>query len=330
MPQVIENTGNRKTYPQDWKAYNAAQTCEKELFLQLLHDLCAAVEEPQKQTNGRPRLPLNDAIFAICYKNYSTLSARRFMTDLRDAKDKGLISKAPHFNSILNYLENPSLTPILTDLIIQSSLPLAGIETDFAVDSSGFTSSTYSRWFDHKYGRKQKQDWVKIHLMCGTNTHIVTAADIKEKNTADAPMLPDLINTTSKNFQIKEVSADKGYVSLTNYAAINFHGATPYIRFKDNNLPGYGGLWDKMYYYFKFNQQEYMAHYHKRSNVETVFSMIKAKFGGYVRSKTEVAMKNEVLCKIICHNICVIIQEVHELGIEVGFSKKFMGDIHVS
>ena len=32
-----------------------------------------------------------------------------------------------------------------------------------------------------------------------------------------------------------------------------------------------------------------------------------------------VAMVNEVLCKIICHNICVLIQETQELGIEVDF-----------
>jgi hypothetical protein len=28
---------------------------------------------------------------------------------------------------------------------------------------------------------------------------------------------------------------------------------------------------------------------------------------------------NEVLCKIICHNICVVIQEMHELGIDPNF-----------
>jgi hypothetical protein len=38
-----------------------------------------------------------------------------------------------------------------------------------------------------------------------------------------------------------------------------------------------------------------------------------------VRSKTPVAMVNEVLCKLICHNICVLIQETHELGINVAF-----------
>jgi transposase len=57
----------------------------------------------------------------------------------------------------------------------------------------------------------------------------------------------------------------------------------------------------------------------KRSNVESTFSMIKAKFRDHVRSKTDVAMVNEVLCKIICHNICCLIQESHELGISAVF-----------
>ena len=49
--------------------------------------------------------------------------------------------------------------------------------------------------------------------------------------------------------------------------------------------------------------------------------MIKAKFRDHVRSKTPVAMVNEVLCKIICHNICVLIQESHELGHRCGISE---------
>jgi hypothetical protein len=47
--------------------------------------------------------------------------------------------------------------------------------------------------------------------------------------------------------------------------------------------------------------------------------MVKAKFRDHVRSKTHVAMKNEVLCKFLCHNICVLIQSQCELGIELVF-----------
>jgi transposase len=74
-----------------------------------------------------------------------------------------------------------------------------------------------------------------------------------------------------------------------------------------------------MFHYYSFRRDEFLSHYHKRSNVESTFSMIKAKFRDHVRSKTDVAMRNEVLCKILCHNICCLIQSMYELGIEPTF-----------
>jgi hypothetical protein len=74
-----------------------------------------------------------------------------------------------------------------------------------------------------------------------------------------------------------------------------------------------------MFYYYSLNREQYLAHYHKRSNVETVFSMVKAKFGDSVRSKTDTAMKNETLCKILAHNLCCLIMSQCELGIEPVF-----------
>ena len=50
-----------------------------------------------------------------------------------------------------------------------------------------------------------------------------------------------------------------------------------------------------------------------------MFSAVKRKFGDSVRSKTPVAMKNEVLAKLVCHNICCLIQSQCELGIEPTF-----------
>jgi transposase len=102
---------------------------------------------------------------------------------------------------------------------------------------------------------------------------------------------------------------------------INELGAVPYIPFKKGttgrakNAP----TWKKMYHYFEFKNEEFLEHYHKRSNAETTFHMIKSKFGDAVRSKTEVAQVNEVLLKVLCHNICVVIQEIFGLGIEPSF-----------
>ena len=316
----------QRVYRQDWRSYNAAQTNEKARFQELLRDLCSGIAEPAQPKNGRPRLPMQDALFSAVFKVYSTVSGRRFMTDLREAQAKGYIQKTPHFNSIFNYLENPALTPILRDLITETSLPLKAIETDFACDSSGFTTSRFHRWYDHKYGVRQEHEWVKVHLMCGVRTNIVTAVEIKDKHASDTKLLPALVDATAENFTLNEVSADKGYGSLKNYKAIQYHGATPYIAFKSIHTGRGAGLWQRMFHYYQFNRDQFLQHYHKRSNVESTFSMIKAKFRDHVRSKTDVAMVNEVLCKILCHNICCLIQESYELGI----STVFWGESHAA
>ncbi len=305
IASVVPTPATRNTYPQDWRAYNLAQTTEKQRFVELLHDLCGGIVEAVPQATGRPRLPIQDAVFAACFKVYSTVSCRRFMTDLRAAHETGFISKVPHFNTIFNYLESPELTPILRAMITETSLPLKAVECDFAADSSGFTTSRFIRWFDHKYGApRQQHEWVKVHLMCGVRTNIVTAVEIRDKDASDTKLLPALVDATARNFRVVEVSADKGYGSVKNYKAIERHGATPYIAFKSIHTGRAEGLWQKMFHYFHFRREEFLAHYHKRSNVESTFSMIKAKFRDHVRSKTDVAMVNEVLCKIICHNIC--------------------------
>jgi transposase len=205
-------------------------------------------------------------------------------------------------------------------LITQSSLPLKAIEVDFAVDSSGFTTSRFHRWYDHRYGQeRQEHDWVKVHIMCGVKTNIVTAIEIHDRNASDARLMPALVDATARNFPIAEVSADKGYASARNTEVVMNHGGTPYIAFRTSDTGWTGGAWAKMFGYFTYRRDEFLQHYHKRSNVEATFSMIKRKFGDAMRSKTDTAMKNEALCKVLCHNLVVLIHEMHELGIDPVF-----------
>jgi transposase len=316
---VTVTATKRTTYPQNWAAYNVAQTEEKDRFQNLLFDLCCGIREPQVKRTGRPSLPLSDAIFGAAFKVYSTVSGRRFMSDLRESHARGYISKVPHYDSIFNYLENPELTPLLRALIEQSSLPLRAIESDFAVDSSGFSTSRFVRWFDHKYGKERiEHEWVKVHIMCGVKTNVVTAVEIRG-NAHDATMFQPLLATTAKNFAISEVSGDKAYSSVANLEAVGKLGATPFIAFKSNATYGKGGVWKQMFHYFQFRSDEFLAHYHRRSNVESTFSMMKRKFGDGLRSKTDTAMVNEVLCKVLCHNLTVLIHAICELGIDATF-----------
>jgi transposase len=318
----------RKTYSQKWPAYNAAQTHEKSELQALLYELCQSLPEPE-QRRGRPRLSLSDIIFSSTFKVYSTVSGRRFMTDLREAKARGYLSRLPHYNSVFRYLEAEALTPYLYELITLSSLPLKSVESDFAVDSSGFSTGQFMRWLDVKYGKEEdRRMWLKVHLMCGVKTNVITSVEISDGYANDYHYFKALVNKTAlSGFRMAEVSADKAYLGGENLLTTLRHGAIPYIPFKSNSQvqTNYGPksqLWTRMFHFYNLHREQFLEHYHKRSNVETTFSMIKAKFGQRLRSKSMTAQINEALCKVLCHNLCVVIQSVHELGIEAAFGSE--------
>jgi transposase len=312
----------KKTYRQDWPIYNLGQLEETRRFMVLLHDLCRGLKDPPQPKGGRRRTPMADMAFTCALKVFVGFSARRFGTDLEEATEKAYISKKFHPGMTWAWLESPLLTPALQECIKVSSLPLRAVETAFAPDSTGCSTSRHVRWHDEKYGTvRSGRDWVKAHAMVGTRTHIVTAVEILDRDAADAPQFKPLVEkTAAAGFDVREVPADKAYLSHENLELVQDLGGTAYIPFKVNSTPGEpGSLWEKMYLYYSLRREDFGQHYHKRSNAESGFSMMKAKFRDHVRSKTDVAMRNEVLCKVVCHNVCCLIMSQLELGIEPEF-----------
>jgi hypothetical protein len=150
----------------------------------------------------------------------------------------------------------------------------------------------------------------------------VTAAEVTRGEDHDSPEMPALVEQTARSFTLGEVTADKAYASMKNYAAVAAHGGEAYIPFK-SGMTGHGRnaspLWQKMWGLYTYEREEFLAHYHRRSNMESTVSMIKGKFGDAVRSKTEKAMENEILAKVLCHNLCVVAQSVYEFGLRPVF-----------
>ena len=311
----------------NWAAYNTASCEEKSRFVALLADLCGGVVQPPRLPGaGRSRLPLSDMLFAAAYKVYVGFSARRFTCDLKEAFLDGLIGNTPHFNSVNRYIANPTLTEPLKALVSLSSLPLKAVETDFAVDSSGFSTCRFVRWFNKKYGKEvDYRQWVKCHLMSGVQTKIVSGVEVSGWTAHDTNYFLPLVQSTAEHFQVGNVLADKAYLSRKNLKAVEEIGATPFIPFKSNTLEPTEEeepIWARMYYYFMYNRLTFMEHYHQRSSIESAYLMIKAKFGDSVRSKSDTGQINEALCKVLAHNICVLALAMHDLGIEPDFGSK--------
>jgi len=322
--EVTDAVPKRPTYRQDWPRYNLAQATEKRRFRELLFELCRGVAEPPAPRTGRRPHRIQDALFAMAFKVYAGFSSRRFHSDLADAHQAGYLSVPVPGMKVCAFLENAAFTPVLHALIVRSSLPLSSVETVFAPDSTGFSTSRFVRWHDEKYsGARSGRDWVKAHALCGVKTQVVTAVVIEDRDAGDSPQFKPLVRKTAANFTVKEVPADKAYLSHDNLALVESLGGTAYVPFKCNSQPGEpGSLWEKMYFYYNLRREEFLQHYHQRSNAESAFSMVKAKFRDHVRSRTDTAMVNEVLCKFLCHNICVVHQSHIELGLEPVFQRE--------
>src|SRR5229473_145488 len=310
----------RISYAQNWRSYNLAQTAEKEHVGELLRALCSGIVQPAHE-RGRPRLPLADVVHAAAMKVYTGMSGRRATTDIRECESKGLIDHAPHYNTVHNFMERTDVAPLLRALVEESASPLKAIESNFAVDSTGFSTSTYARWFDHKYGREMReQTWIKCHAMIGTLTNVVVSVEATAGTVSDCPVLPQLVNgAVARGFRLAEVSADKGYLANYNLESIEKAGAVPYIPFKINSQGEGPEAWQRLWHLYSFRKSEFLAHYHQRSNVESTFSMIKRKFGAAVRAKLLHAQINEVLLKVLVHNLAVLVHSMHELGVQPTF-----------
>lgn len=315
---------------QDWHKYNLAKTNEKRLFYELLNELCQLIPEPIYEF-GRPKIPIKDLVFVSALKLYNAYSLRKIDYDIKLAEKSGYIKKAPHYNQLSKFFNQESTYYLLQKLLTITALPLKELEDSYSMDASGFGSYQYDRWMkvrfkknkDGKLNTKGWRNYVKGHVCIGTRTNIICSAEVTYGNLSDVKQAEKLLEPL-KIFNPKEVSADKAYNSKRIFQMIDSLGAIPFIPYPSSRNPENGRnqpeIWIKMYKLFKDHKELFMAKYHKRSNVETVFSMVKMRLGEFLKSKKYETQRNELLMKFICHNICCLIQEIFENNIQIDFN----------
>ena len=317
--------GEKRTYSQDWTAYDLAKTNEDQLLKQLLRELLflAEVDEP-KTSVGRKGYSKSDRIFCATIRAYANSSMRKTESMLKDLKRLGYIRKVPCFKSIDNFVKDIELAPILDRLITLTTLPLIEFENYAAIDASGFALSRYAQWNAYKWGKETGRErmWRKAHLLCGCRTNIILSIKMTRKDVGDSRLFKMLAPEARRYFDIQNIVADKAYCSRENLRFAHEIGMMPFIPFKKNmkaKRKGKGGIWREMYLFFQKRADEFNRHYHHRSNVETAFHMLKQRFGSNLTTKSFEANGVELKFKAFCHNLCVLIQESFEMGAEIDF-----------
>lgn len=314
----------------DTNRYTRAQVNEKPAFRYLLQELLKTLPADTPGAKGRPRIPLEVAIFSSVYKSYLGLSGRRFTSDLQDAHARGYVSAAPCYNSLSRWLRFEELTPVLRSLIQGVAASFAHIETNFAVDSTGFRIPKITTWCDEKHGWRRRREWLKCHVTVGTRTHIVTAVEVTKRHAGDPGQLGALMDATAENFRVGEVAADRAYSTVKCLETVDGLGAFPAIPFKSNTTgasESKNDIWRRMYHTFALNQHLYQEKLNRQNQAESAFSMLKRKFGEKIFSKDGTAQVNEVLCKVLCHNLVVLIYWLYEFGIEEAFIEDEISEV---
>ncbi len=212
--------------------------------------------------NRAPWLPLSNSVFCAVMKVYGERSARQTSSDLREFAKRELVGKAQHYKLVINALENPDITLFRCAFVEKSSAPPAALETDFAADSNGFSTIVYARWFSAKYGREIDHNFlVKAHVMTDIRTNIITSVEVRDNRANDSTLL----ETSAKRFNVKRVSANKGYLAKSYVKGIAAHGAEPFIAPKMNTAflrpvdasRKKAAVWDEMLHYYLYRKDDF-------------------------------------------------------------------------
>ncbi len=194
-----------------------------------------------------------------------------------------------------------------------------------ATDSSGFSVSLYDRWIEHKWGseeKKKRKRWAKAHVYSGCNTNAIISMEVTSQHKHDVTMVKDLIRK-AKELQFYNFLADKAYSSREIIQFLDDLGIQSFIPFRKNASGKARGsmVYRKAYLRFMEDRETFLKTYHKRSNAETVFSMLKKRFGNYCRTKTLESQEIELRIRALVHNICLLIHYIYSHSIEIDFTQ---------
>jgi len=179
--------------------------------------------------------------------------------------------------------------------LLDSLLCKKSVKTS-AIDGSGFETTHMSYYYANAWDRQDKlkhRRYFKISIAICTDSQYILAQKIRL-----GPRNDNIdFERVMKDIQCKYVVADKGYDSRSNRLfVLNNLKAYPHIPYRK-----YSGVT-----YTNNGTKKVICNdkiYHQRSKVETVFSVIKRKYGSFVLSKSFETQKRELLIRLVAYNI---------------------------
>jgi transposase len=289
------------------QSHNAAKARRYHFLLEELMSLCNMVPDI-RSPRGRPvEFPLPTLFVLLGLKLDSGLGYRDFVAYVTfnpSLLDMVGVSRVPHFSLLQKAVTrlDTQLLHSMYELLARKRPPPRRI----AVDSTGFSHSTGGEWMSLRFKKTLKRRFHALHNAVDTDTLMVNASRVCARPGGDVKHMTALVRRVPPS-ELEVVYGDKAYISRKNVQCIHDLGAyaaiEPKKRLKAQSR-GYRGYKELIREYRRDPEAWKKKHnYGKRCLVETVFGMMKVRFGGGLRSRGHRQQRRELLFKVVLHNI---------------------------
>ena len=260
---------------------------------------------------GRPPIKKRDILKSLLFIELMTCSIPRAPSLLLMHKEILGLDRIPAARTLYKYRAQMEMTKPLERLVYEAGKELFSEEEIAATDGTGHGRSKGKTWSGDRSNPMKYREYDMAHYLVGTKTNVILAARITRGTWHDSRQFKPLLDLEIPGTNLRAITADPGYISRDNYDLVEEMGFTPYIKPKNNAVfrPHPKNAYEKAVMFATRFPKRWHNTYRYRTKAECAIHSVKATFGDIIRGRHRTSRRNQVLCRVIVHNMRMTVMD---------------------